>query len=389
MEETKTKYPGIYRIDRGYRVRAYAKDPYTGKMKEVVKTLQGITLQEALKVRIRLHQELLAPQEPKSERLTLTAYAQRWLEEHARRDRFATLDTRVRTLESHVLPALGHVYLDELTPLMLKDWLTQMAQKRKPRGPRFAASTVNGWLRVLKAVMRSAIVDLDLARDPTLGVRALPDGGYSDEGGNVLTAQEVTRFLSEAHTHFPEQYPMILIGLTTGMRFGELSALHWDDISFDQGVIVVRRSQVRGRVSPPKSGKLRRVPVPRKAIDVLRDLRSSRSDAPTNGPVFPTAVGGYHSVTFLAKPFKRLRELTKIDRRFTPHGMRRTFNTLMIEAGVDRVVLRATIGHSSERMTEHYAFVGDAAKKRATDQVTRLLQFPLGSYSGPDEPAIA
>ena len=59
----------------------------------------------------------------------------------------------------------------------------------------------------------------------------------------------------------------------------------------------------------------------------------------------------------LYKPLTLAAEAAKTDVRVTPQVLRRTFNTLMTHAGVDRIVLRSQMGHSSEEMTRRYAGV--------------------------------
>jgi len=64
----------------------------------------------------------------------------------------------------------------------------------------------------------------------------------------------------------------------------------------------------------------------------------------------------------------------KIEKHLSAHGMRRTFNNLMRQARVDRVVLHATIGHSSDSMTEHYSNVRPEEKLAAVNQFVESAQ---------------
>lgn len=67
--------------------------------------------------------------------------------------------------------------------------------------------------------------------------------------------------------------------------------------------------------------------------------------------------------------------LTAIDlkRRFTVHGLRRTFNDLARRAGVDGIVTRSVTGHVTEKMREHYSTVALDEKRVAVAQVVRLV----------------
>ncbi len=65
----------------------------------------------------------------------------------------------------------------------------------------------------------------------------------------------------------------------------------------------------------------------------------------------------------------------KIGQWIGPQVMRRSLNTMMLAEGVDRITLRAIMGHTSEPMTEQYAGIGDAAKADAIRRIRpRLAQ---------------
>ena len=63
--------------------------------------------------------------------------------------------------------------------------------------------------------------------------------------------------LDSVEAHFREHHPLFLLLARTGMRIGEALALQWDDIDFQGRFIGVKRSVVMGRISTPKSGKVR------------------------------------------------------------------------------------------------------------------------------------
>lgn len=81
--------------------------------------------------------------------------------------------------------------------------------------------------------------------------------------------------------------------------------------------------------------------------------------------VFPSRTGTFREPAALNEALGRAAESLGIELRVGCQVLRRTFNTLMLRAGVDRVVLRAQMGHCSEEMTERYAGVPVEAKREA------------------------
>jgi integrase len=145
-----------------------------------------------------------------------------------------------------------------------------------------------------------------------------------------------------------------------------------------ENTILVRRSHRRGIVTGTKTSKVRRIALHPTIREALERHRQSDRDRGVHrigdALVFPSRVtGGHHSSSFLANPFKRICERAGILIRFTPQGMRRTYNNLMRQLGTGEVVLHATIGHSSTAMTEHYAHVPIEERAAAVDRLARAI----------------
>lgn len=97
--------------------------------------------------------------------------------------------------------------------------------------------------------------------------------------------------------------------------------------------------------------------------------RSTIRRAPQTPLVFPSRTGTLREPSSLYKPLADAAEKAGIAQHVTSQVLRRTFNTLMLAAGVDRTVLRAQMGHCSEEMTERYAGVSIEAKRAAVELI--------------------
>jgi integrase len=69
-------------------------------------------------------------------------------------------------------------------------------------------------------------------------------------------------------------------------------------------------------------------------------------------------------------------EAAKLAVRVPPQVLRRTFNTLMVQAGIDRIVLRSQMGHCSEQMPQRYSGIPIQAKELAVARLVELAQRP-------------
>jgi integrase len=163
---------------------------------------------------------------------------------------------------------------------------------------------------------------------------------------------------------------MIWVGFSTGMRFGELSALLWSDVDFDKKCIHVRKSQVNGLVGPTKTRGYRTVPLHPLVADVLRRqqrwVETQAIRCVDAGMVFPSNVGSYRHASVLQAPLRRCVQRAGIDKHVSAHTMRRTFNNLARMAAGE-IVTRSMTGHATSAMTEHYSHVSIGEKAKALD----------------------
>jgi integrase len=233
---------------------------------------------------------------------------------------------------------------------------------------------VNGWLRVLKTLLADACADLGINLNPAARVRALPTGPR--EADNCLSGSELQEVLEAMKEHESDWYPLFATLAMTGMRFGEATALRWEDLSDD--CITIRRAQCRGVVGKTKTGKTRVVPLLPELSTILGDHRKAllATKAPgfDSGYIFPSKNGKLLYGPSARKPLQRALTKAKISRRFSPHGFRHTFNNLVRQQASGEVV-RAMTGHSTERMTEHYSHVHLDEKKAAAGRALGSL-FP-------------
>lgn len=115
-----------------------------------------------------------------------------------------------------------------------------------------------------------------------LGIHESPVHGLSLEGAkaekvpDILTLEEIRKLLHEAKIMEHEWYPVWATALLTGMRNGELHALLWTDVDFDNRRITVSKSYHSRRrfVKSTKSGYWRNVPISDELHSLLLELKA-------------------------------------------------------------------------------------------------------------------
>ncbi len=376
--------PGVTRRSRPghYEIRIRVKSRKTGQWINTKRRLRGVTLKEAEAERERLlveaHDGVLGLDE--AARMTLGAFADIWIERHkAKGGKRSTLDHQVETLIKYILPDFGDWFVDSIERKDVEDWLVRATRiigvrTKKPLAP----ATINGWLRIFKALVNAYYDEYDLGPSPLARIKSLRQPPRAEDDPNSLPAYLLPKVLERFKEMYPQHYAVLFIGLTTGMRWGEVSALHWCDIDEQAGIIHIRRSQVRKHIGPPKTGKVLHLPLTPEMAEVLRwhRRRLVERQAPglEKGIVFPSNQGDYSYSSRLTKPLDHVRLELGIPYRLTSKVMRRTFNNLLRQASVDRQVLRSLTGHSSEAMTGLYSTVEEEERKAAVSKVVELTR---------------
>jgi integrase len=141
---------------------------------------------------------------------------------------------------------------------------------------------------------------------------------------------------------------------------GELRALRWADVDFAKHTVFVRQNRVRSRLSKPKSGKVRSVPLIDQAAAALDALSRRKHFTETTDLVFATEVGGYFDDGDLRQRFygalKRAglghKRLEDPPLRF--HDLRHTFGTLAVQVW-SLVDVQSYMGHANITTTMIYA----------------------------------
>lgn len=266
------------------------------------------------------------------------------------------------TIAVHIKPAIGDKRLISLRPVDVEHMLTGIAAKgRSARTVRYAWQTLNAALR--HAVRRQLITS-----NPAAEVEKPKPKGSQQDPPAAWSQVEAQTFIEAVKTdHY---YPVYHLALTTGMRRGELVALQLHrDLSFKDGTISIRETQdIRGLVTLTKTDRSRRtIPLSTDDMEVLAKWLQRRSS--TEDRLFTSPTGKIISPRNLYRSFKnsiRMINTTAKGKPIKPqpirditfHGLRHTYATLALRAGVPLTVVSKRLGHSDVAITlKTYAHV--------------------------------
>jgi integrase/recombinase XerC len=139
---------------------------------------------------------------------------------------------------------------------------------------------------------------------------------------------------------------------STGLRVGELVAMDVKDIDFKGGLVRVLGKGNKERLSPVGKKALRSV---RAYLD-KRKLEKQGGEG-SDDPLFMNRLGGRLSARSVRRLLDKVIRQLGLARPITPHGLRHTFATHMLDAGADLRMVQELLGHASLTTTQRYTHV--------------------------------
>jgi integrase len=253
-------------------------------------------------------------------------------------------------IDGQILPAFGERRLEDVTGAEVERWLGSLDVK--PSSRRKA-------LVVLHGIFQRARKVHGLAHNPVSDVEKPPLTRSGDI--DVFSPEEVFALARAAESD--RDAAIFLTAAFTGLRLGELLALHWRDIDFAGEVVRVRGTYSVGTLTTPKSGKVRSVPLAPDVAETLARLSVRERFTTEDDIVFTGELGGYLDGSALRRRYTAaLRRAGLRQLRF--HDLRHTFGTRMIaHADIRRV--QEWMGHADIQTTMKYLHYAPRAEDAA------------------------
>jgi integrase len=287
-----------------------------------------------------------------------------------------TYDIYESVFRRYLLPAFGQKDINDITREEVKKLAYDMLARGLRRG------TVKSHLASLRAMFNDAAEDQHVSFNPATRFmkRSRSEEGEQRQKASFLTREELGLLLRTCQEHFPAYYPFISLLVRTGVRLGEALGLQWEDVDFSGRFIEVQRTLSSGRVSPPKSGKSRRVDMSQQLTETLKALLVERKketlkkgwgEVPlwvfVSGVGTPLDRGNFHRWVWrklLAKAGLR---------HIRAHDLRHTFASLLLQNGESLVYVKDQLGHHSIKITvDIYGHLVPGGNRQAVDRLDGL-----------------
>lgn len=243
---------------------------------------------------------------------------------------------------------IGHLSLREITPSLIAEMRDKLIHSEVD-GRKRAAATVVKFLATLSHILSKCVNEWQwLEVNPVMKVSkpTLPKGR--------------TRFLDDSEreklliacksSKNPYLYTIVILGISTGMRRGEILNLTWPDIDFERERIILRET---------KNGEVRILPLVGLAQQLLRELEKFRN---INSFLLFPGKDPKSPIDFRSAWVVAMKKAAIMD--FTFHSIRHTFASYCMMDGSSLNDVADLLGHkSSHSVTKRYCHLSDAYRK--------------------------
>lgn len=330
-----------------------------------------------------------APEEPRLEP-TFHVFASEWVAGREHEVEPRTAEFWRWALTCHLLPFFASYRLAEITPELVDRYKSAKVRERELGlvARPLSNGSVNKTLKVLAQVLEAAVEYRHVASNAASGRRRRLKAAKPRR--TWLEPDEVRSLLDAARDARPLLATMVLAGL----RVGEATALRWRDVDLARGRLTVASSKTdAGR---------RVVDLSPDLIDELKLHAAGARGGDPNALVFPTRRGtALHRANVSNRILHRAIEranatrgeagLAPIQEGVTSHTLRRTFASLLYEAGASPAYVMAQMGHTSAALAlEVYARKMDRGRDTGArmDALIRGAEWAHVGTTGPEPPAL-
>ena len=258
---------------------------------------------------------------------------------------------------------LGEKAASDITALAPRD----IVRFRDELASRLSASTANHVIKAIRMALKDAQAQSLVTANVAAGIRP----AKSHDGARhkrPFTVGEIKRLLRVADD---EWCGLILFGLYTGQRLGDIAALTWRNIDLARGELALVSRKTKRRILIPLADPLRGY---LESLDVGDD---------PDEPIFPKAASSAQRTGTLSNKFHAImadaglalprnhasigkgRSNRRAFNELSFHALRHTATSLLKDAGISPAIVADIIGHDSPAISAHYTHIGEAAKRQA------------------------
>lgn len=307
-------------------------------------------------------------------------YAGYWLERKKYEIRESTFANYTNLFINNIIPCLGDIPCDQFNNKLIQMFAYWCKDKGGKEGKGLSEHYIKDSLLLVKAVIRDG-QDEGVFPDFAFKQIKIPKTLQIETQKQVYTEKEYKKIIDYILKNISSKSVGILLGIYTGMRIGEICALQWKDINFEEQIINVNKTVQRiynplDELEPSKiiitpgktKNSIRQIPITNDIVQILKNIKSEDGFYVLSNSKRPIEPRTYR------KFYNKFMKQTGVE-PIKFHALRHTFASINIENGTDVKTISDILGHSDIATTlKTYTHTSQKAKEKAIQKFNNMFK---------------
>ncbi len=295
--------------------------------------------------------------------ITFTEMAQMFLDKYAKNNLSDTTVINYKCqLNKYILDEIGTHKLEKLKKLHIQDLANKLYEDYN-----LSSKTIKNYINLISSILEKAIewgyTNTNVANNVTI-----PKNYNKQKKEQEIYNNEEIKLLFKALENEEEPFKtMVSISFYTGARRGEVLALRWKDIDFDNNIINIVQNKIRKvdgtMIKETKNKRSRNFVAPQILMTKIKDIYKNQDENDLLFDYYPA------TYTRMWQKFIKKHNLKYI----TLHDLRHTNGSILASKGVDIVTIAKRLGHLPATASAYYLHAVSEEDKRASEKLDNLF----------------
>lgn len=281
--------------------------------------------------------------------MTFNEFSELYFRDMENRLKQSTILCKENIVNNKLMPFFKDIPMDKITPQIVRTWQNEVLSFRDKKEAPYSPVYIRAMNKQLKCIMNYAVTYYNLSENPCKKAGSI---GSSNNGREMLfwTKEEFDKFID--YVEEPGLHEAFIVLYYTGMRVGEMLALTWEDIDFQNRIISITKTYHRfgseDIITTPKTQRsVRKVPIPLFLCNSLINYRQRFYKPDIKDRVFQ------YTKVIMGRKLRALSALAGV-KRIRVHDIRHSHVSLLINLNFKPILIAERIGDSVDMVNNVY-----------------------------------
>lgn len=295
--------------------------------------------------------------------ITFVEMAQMFLDKYAKNNLSDTTVINYKCqLNKYILDAIGGYKLNKLKKLHIQDLANKLYEEYN-----LSSKTIKNYINLVSSILEKAIEWGYINNNVASNINIPKNYNKPKKEQEIYNNEEIKK-LFEVLQNEPDPFKtMVYISFYTGARRGEVLALRWKDIDFDNNIIHIVQNKIRKvdgtKIKETKNKRSRSFVAPQILMTKIKEIYNEQNKDDLLFDYYPA------TYTRMWQEFIRRNNLKYI----TLHDLRHTNGSILASKGVDIVTIAKRLGHLPATASAYYLHAVSEEDKKASEKLDNLF----------------